>query len=47
MSIWLVIAVTIAYTYTAVEQGLQGNFGTFLIFTGYTIANVGLIKMIP
>ena len=45
MSTWLVVAVTVAYAYTAIEQGMKGNMGTCIMFGGYCVANVGIIKM--
>jgi len=46
MSMWMVVAVTMAYLYTAVEQYFLGNNNTAIMFTGYAIANIGIINVL-
>ncbi len=43
MSNWLVVAVTVAYAWTGLEQGLKGQVGFCIMFVGYALANIGLI----
>lgn len=43
MSTWLVSAVTVAYLGVALDQFLKGAPWVALIWTGYAIANVGMI----
>lgn len=45
MSLWFVIAVTAAYAFVAVEQGIKGNMGTCIMFGGYCVANLGIMKV--
>ena len=46
MSTWLVWAVTIAYLWTAIDQGIKGNLGTTIMFLGYAMANIGILNVI-
>lgn len=46
MSLWLVWVTTGAYAYTSGEQFYNGNTGTGLMFLGYTIANLGIMKVL-
>jgi hypothetical protein len=43
MSTWLVVIVTILYLGTAVACMYEGKPWFFLVFFGYSIANVGFI----
>lgn len=42
MSFWLIATVGVAYAYVAVEQGLRGNMGMCIAYTGYAFSNIGL-----
>ena len=42
MSSWLIILVGIVYGATAIEQFISGNTQLAIIFSGYTISNIGL-----
>ena len=46
MSTTLVILVTLAYLFTAIDQGLKGNYNITIMFTGYAIANLGIINVL-
>ena len=46
MSTWLVVLVTLAYCWTALDQGFKGNYGTTVMFAGYAIANIGIINVL-
>ena len=46
MSTWLVVLVTLAYVGTAIEQALKGNMNTAIMFSGYAIANLGVINVL-
>jgi hypothetical protein len=39
---WLIIAVGIVYACIAAEQALKGNWGTAVVFAGYSFSNAGL-----
>lgn len=43
MSIYLLIAVTIAYAGIASVEAFKGNYPAALVFFGYTVANFGLM----
>ncbi len=43
MSAWLIALVGLVYAWVAVEQGLKGNIGQAIMFSGYAFSNVGLI----
>jgi len=45
MSGWLIAVTGLIYAYVALEQGLKGNIGMMLAYTGYAFANVGLYKL--
>jgi hypothetical protein len=40
---WFVGAVVLMYSGAAVHYGLQGQWGWSLIYSAYTLANIGLI----
>lgn len=42
MSGWLIALTGIIYAYVALEQGLKGNAGMAIAYTGYAFANIGL-----
>lgn len=42
---WIVIVVTVLYAAAAVAYGLGRHWQSMIIFTGYAIANVGVIWM--
>jgi len=46
MSLPLLIVVTIIYAGVAFDQFCKGSVGTGWMFTGYTIANLGLMKLV-
>lgn len=43
MSTWLVIAVTLAYVWVAIEQYALGNLYVGIMFSGYAFANLGIL----
>lgn len=43
MSTPLIIAVTFAYVGVAVSESLKGNWPMAVVFSGYSIANLGFI----
>lgn len=43
MSLWLIIAVTLAYAFTAISLFAHSKYGMGIVFTGYAIANLGFI----
>lgn len=45
MSAWLIALTGLIYAYVALEQGLKGNFGMCIAYTGYAFANIGLYKL--
>lgn len=45
MSGWLIILTGLIYAYVALEQGLKGNIGMAVAYSGYAFANIGLWKM--
>jgi hypothetical protein len=45
MSAWLIIVTGLIYAYIAFEQGVKGNFGMAICYTGYALGNVGLYLM--
>jgi hypothetical protein len=45
MSAWLIIVTGLIYAYIALEQGFKGNYGMFIIYSGYAFSNVGLFLM--
>lgn len=42
MSSWLIAITGLIYAYVAVEQGVKGNIGLAVAYTGYAFANIGL-----
>lgn len=42
MSGWLIAITGLIYAYVAMEQGLKGNIGLAIAYTGYAFANIGL-----
>lgn len=46
MSTPLVVLVTVAYLVTAVEQFIHKNYPVGLMFTGYTLANLGVMSIL-
>lgn len=45
MSSWLILVTGAIYGYIAVEQGIKGNMGLLIIYSGYAFSNVGLYMM--
>ena len=45
MSSWLIILTGLIYAYIAVEQGIKGNTGMSVCYTGYAFGNVGLYML--
>lgn len=43
MSSWLVAIIGFVYLYIAAEQYIKGNPGMAVMFSGYALANVGII----
>jgi hypothetical protein len=43
MSAILIIAVTFAYVGVAVSESFKGNYPMAVVFSGYSIANLGFI----
>jgi hypothetical protein len=43
LSTWLIIAVTLAYAFTACSLFANNKVGMGIVFTGYAIANLGFI----
>ncbi len=43
MSFWLLLCVTLAYAWIAVESFVKGPLTQGVIFTGYALANVGFL----
>lgn len=46
MSTPLIIAVSVAYVWTAFEQFKLGNSGYAIMFASYAMANVGLLTQV-
>ncbi len=44
MSIWLLWLVTAIYAYVAIEQTILHETNVGIIYCGYAIANIGLIR---
>jgi hypothetical protein len=42
MSAWLIAFTGCCYAYVAAEQIYKGNMGMFIVYTGYSFANIGL-----
>ena len=42
MSGWLIAMTGIVYAYVAIEQGIKGNIGLAIAYTGYAFSNIGL-----
>jgi hypothetical protein len=42
MSGWLIALTGLIYAYVAIEQGVKGNIGLAIAYTGYAFANIGL-----
>lgn len=42
MSSWLILLTGAIYLYVAVEQGLKGNTGMLIAYSGYAFSNIGL-----
>jgi hypothetical protein len=42
MSGWLIILTGIIYAYVAFEQGMKGNTGMAMAYSGYAFSNIGL-----
>ena len=42
MSGWLILFTGFIYGYVAAEQGIKGNVGMFIAYTGYAFSNIGL-----
>lgn len=42
MSSWLIAMTGLVYAYVAIEQGLKGNIGLAIAYTGYAFSNIGL-----
>ena len=45
MSSWLIAMTGLVYAYVAIEQGLKGNIGLAIAYTGYAFANIGLYTL--
>ena len=45
MSAWLIIVTGLIYAYIAIEQGMKGNIGMLIIYSGYAFSNMGLFMM--
>lgn len=45
MSAWLIALVGVIYAGIACEQFYKGNVWMGVVFTGYSLSNVGLYKM--
>lgn len=46
MSTPLLIAVTMAYAWVALEHAWKRDANTAIIYFGYALANVGLVRMV-
>lgn len=44
MATWLVWAVTLAYLGTAIDLYIKQDMGHSLMFFGYAIANLGIVR---
>ena len=42
MSGWLIILTALIYAYVAFEQGMKGNTGMLIAYSGYAFSNIGL-----
>jgi len=42
MSGWLIAMTGLVYAYVAIEQGIKGNIGLAIAYTGYAFSNIGL-----
>lgn len=43
MSVWLLSLVTLAYAGIAISEAVKGSYAMSLVFTGYALANLGLM----
>ncbi len=46
MSLPLLILVTIIYAGVTIDNALKGNMGIAIMFAGYTVANIGVMKLV-
>ena len=42
MSAWLILVCGVIYAYVALEQGMKGNVGMAIAYSGYAFSNIGL-----
>lgn len=45
MSAWLILVCGVIYAYVAIEQGLKGNTGMLIAYSGYAFSNIGLYML--
>jgi len=45
MSAWLVVVVGLIYAVVAIAQASKGNWAMALVFGGYAVSNIGLLKV--
>jgi hypothetical protein len=43
MSFWLLLLVTLAYAWIAIESLIKGPMTQGIIFAGYSLANIGFL----
>ena len=46
MSVWLIVLTGLIYAGVSVDQFLKGNSGMGIVYAGYALANVGMIKLV-
>jgi hypothetical protein len=45
MSGWLIILTGLIYAYVSLDQGMKGNMGMAIAYTGYAFSNIGLFLL--
>lgn len=45
MSAWLILLCGVIYAYVAIEQGMKGNTGMLIAYSGYAFSNIGLYML--
>lgn len=45
MSAWLILLCGAIYAYVAIEQGMKGNTGMLIAYSGYAFSNIGLYML--
>ena len=46
MSTWMIALVTLCYAATCVDQAAKRNYPMAIMWFGYAVANVGILRML-